>query len=134
MTSLCKILGHRWNACQCARCGAERDRKHRFIFVEGQCLRKCAVCDKHDETPHEWNRCACVRCGEVRDEDHDWIRLTDCKDVCRLCGKEQAKHQWRPMARGVDRCRRCGKEHKLTVEEIAARDEEIAARDEEWGE
>ena len=126
MSFWCKILGHQWNACRCQRCGAEGERRHRFVPTEGQCIQICEVCGKEEEIPHSWNHCACNRCGEVRDEDHDWMGLTECEQVCRICGKQQTHHQWKPVERGVDRCRYCGKTHKLSPDEIAERDEEWA--------
>ncbi len=126
MSVWCKILGHRWDACRCARCGAQRDRKHRMEPVEAQCLTRCGLCGKEEALPHQWHHCACSRCGELRDENHDWMYTTECEQVCRVCGQSRQKHAWQPVDRGVDRCRHCGKTHKLTAEEIARRDDEWA--------
>lgn len=127
MSFWCKILGHRWDACRCQRCGQQRDKKHRFAAVEGKCAGRCEVCGKAEQRPHQWHHCVCNCCGEVRDEDHDWLYTTECEQVCRLCGAEHAEHRWQPVDRGVDRCRNCGKIHKLTPEEIEKRDEEWAS-------
>lgn len=124
MSFWCKVLGHRWEACRCIRCGAERDRNHRFEPMEGKCVQKCTVCEKEQPLSCQWHHCACSRCGNVRDEDHDWMYTTECEQICRICGKEQAEHRYKPVDRGVDRCLNCGKTHKLTAEEISRRDEE----------
>lgn len=127
MSFWCKVLGHRWDACRCARCGAERDKGHRFEKLENVCREKCQVCGKEEKIPHAWNRCVCTQCAKVRDKNHDWMYTTECERICRLCGEESAEHLWQPMERGMDRCRQCGKLHKLTPEEILQRDEEWAS-------
>jgi hypothetical protein len=39
----CKIFGHKWNGCQCGRCGKIRDEQH------------------------DWNFCKCTICGRLQD-------------------------------------------------------------------
>lgn len=124
MAFLCKIFGHHWNGCQCARCGAQRDTDHAFERAEGKCLNVCTLCGKEEEAEHLWHHCACTHCGQTRDEDHDWFATSECEEVCHLCGKERSSHAYVPHERGVDKCRYCGKVHHLSPEEIAQRDEE----------
>lgn len=124
MSFWCKLLGHRWEGCTCRRCGAGRDKKHRFEPVEGQCQRQCALCGKVETLPCDWHHCACKRCGALRDAHHDWMYTSECEQVCRVCGREREHHRWQPVDRGIDRCRHCGKVHRLTQLEIAKRDEE----------
>ncbi len=106
MSFWCKLLGHRWKD------------------VEGKCEQVCDRCGQGRPLPCDWHHCACKRCGTTRDEQHDWMYTTECEQVCRVCGQEREHHRWQPMDRGVDKCRHCGKIHKLTPEEIEARDEE----------
>ena len=101
----CKVLGHRWE------------------MPEGQCERQCIVCGNTEAVPCQWHYCACQRCGSLRDEQHDWLSISECEEVCRVCGQERKHHHWQPQSRGVDKCRHCGKVHKLTPAEIDQRDE-----------
>lgn len=123
MAFLCRVAGHKWRGCECARCGERRDEGHSFKPAEDRCEQTCAVCGKTEAIPHDWHHCACARCGEKRDKAHDWIATSECEQVCRICGKERAKHDYRPLERGIDRCSRCHRIKKLTPEEIADRDE-----------
>jgi len=124
MAFLCRILGHRWNGCQCARCGETRDTGHLFEAAEGKCEKTCTLCGKVEPMAHQWHHCACTHCGLTRDKDHDWFATSECEEVCRICGQERSSHAYVPHERGVDKCRYCGKLHRLTPEEIARRDEE----------
>ena len=126
---MCKLLGHRWAGCRCARCGETRTEGHRWVEAENRCEHTCEVCGATEVVPCEWFHCQCKRCGAQRDEHHLWLKKSACEQVCRLCGKERETHDWRHVDRGVDRCAVCGKTHRLTAEEIAARDEEWAEAD-----
>ena len=129
MNWICKLLGHRWEGCRCARCGQTRDTGHRFAEAEGRCEHTCALCGKTEPVPHTWDHCRCARCGQQRDTHHLWLKKSECEQVCRICGQERDIHDWRHVDRGVDRCAVCGAVHRLTAEEIARRDEEWAAAD-----
>ena len=130
MGLICKLLGHRWVNCRCARCGESRDEGHQWVEAEDRCERACSICGKTEIIPHQWFHCRCKRCGEQRDEHHLWLKKSACEQVCRICGKERETHDWRHVDRGVDRCAACGATHHLSAEEIARRDEEWAATDE----
>lgn len=123
MALLCRVLGHKWNGCQCLRCGVQRETGHLLELEEGRCVNVCAVCGKREDAPHQWHHCACAHCGETRDKQHDWIQISPCEQVCRICGKERSLHDDQPQERGIDKCTRCGRLRRLTPEEIAQRDE-----------
>ena len=126
---ICKLLGHRWEGCRCARCGATRNEGHRWVEAEGRCEHTCEVCGAVETVPCEWYHCRCKRCGAQRDAHHLWLVKSPCEKVCRICGEEQEKHDWRHVDRGLDRCAACGETHRLTPEEIARRDEAWATTD-----
>ena len=124
MSFWCKVLGHRWDACRCIRCGTQREEGHRWSLAEGICEQQCQVCGKEEAVACQWHHCACKHCGSLRDKHHDWMDTSSCEQVCRICGKERASHNWQPLRRGMDQCKHCGKQHMLTPSEIEQRDEE----------
>ena len=77
----CKIFGHKWNGCKCAKCGETRDEGHDWDFIcEGQCKR----CGKKSAVSHDWDLCKgkCKRCGKMQVAQHEWIDYQ-----CSRCGK-----------------------------------------------
>ena len=76
----CKLFGHKWNGCQCTKCGKTRDEQHEW---DG-CV--CTRCGKNRYEQHKWDGCKCSRCGIVRNEQHKWVI---CK--CSRCGSEMSK-------------------------------------------
>ena len=74
----CKLLGHKWEGCKCARCGEKRDTEHDWIVTD--CAKKCSRCGKVI-TVHKWEGCKCIVCGEARDEQHKYKGA-----VCSVCG------------------------------------------------
>ena len=109
----CKITGHKWNGCVCARCGERRDtgvaKDHNYVVVPGTtCEYECTKCGKRT-MGHNWYyhwSCTCETCGatrEVEDRFHDWDGCT-----CKLCGKKNPKareddHDWDGCT-----CKKCG--------------------------
>lgn len=92
MGLVCKVVGHKWNGCVCARCG-ERNPDWR---VE-----------------HEWgapkprnrkvHRITCVRCGDWRERPHGFEMAEGCTVRCAECGYVLP---WHDFADGI--CVRCG--------------------------
>ena len=81
------LLGHQWNGCKCARCGAERNEGHNFKPVPNACREKCAVCGKERDTEHVWQGCVCSRCGRSRAIGHNYKPVDDSQIVrCERCG------------------------------------------------
>lgn len=88
----CKITGHKWDGCTCARCGEHRDtgvaEDHNYVLVPGTtCEYECTKCGKHT-MGHSWYQdlgCTCTVCGATREVSvafHEWDGCT-----CKLCGK-----------------------------------------------
>ncbi len=90
------LWGHKWDGCQCTKCGKVRSEEHDWDLCKGAC-RKCG--SKQAEQ-HDWEGCKCKRCGKTRDAEHDWA---GCK--CKRCGKTQdIDHGWAGCT-----CIRCGR-------------------------
>lgn len=97
----CKIAGHKWSGCTCARCGERRDEGHDWHVIGRErrlkgggaireCVSVCSICGRWLPAEHDWQGCVCARCGERRDEGHDW---QGCK--CARCGKTRDEsHVW----------------------------------------
>lgn len=94
----CKVTGHKWNGCVCARCGERRDEGHSYQLdaklsaSSGQCVIVCSICGTSKSHPHEWNGCTCLRCGAKRDEGHEWGEAKPWGHAghyrpCTICGK-----------------------------------------------
>ena len=64
MALACRLFGHKWDKCKCARCGELRE-----------------ILDLHD-----WNGCVCRMCGAKRDKNHRYQNGT-----CVICGKKLTK-------------------------------------------
>ena len=100
----CRLFGHRWSGCKCARCGELRD--------EG----------------HSWSGCKCSVCGKKRDQDHNWVSaswknflkytseeyaMSHCPQVCKVCGKTRmVEHNFAEMDGCFRKCTKCGYETK----------------------
>lgn len=54
-------LIHRWDSCQCSRCGKVRPVRYEM---------------------HSWDGCKCVKCGKARTMQHDWDGHS-----CQRCGE-----------------------------------------------
>ena len=67
MSLACKVSGHKWVGCKCERCGATRDKEHKWHVLEGKCEAVCQICGKTRSIDHEWNGYQCKRCGATRD-------------------------------------------------------------------
>ena len=137
MSLACTIIGHKWNGCVCARCGA-----HRSLYAprsdpqrygghewNGCVCAKCGAMRRlyDKETPerdewHDWDGCTCRKCKQTRDEDHDWNGCT-----CRKCGKRRNEghidvyvrtdidNDYGHVENAVYRCKICGREtYRLT--------------------
>ena len=119
----CKITGHKWDGCTCARCGEHRDtgvaEDHNYVLVPGTtCEYECTKCGKHT-MGHSWYQdlgCTCTVCGATREVSvafHEWDGCT-----CKLCGKTRDEgHRLEERALGsIDshrhriKCKACGKE------------------------
>ena len=119
----CKITGHKWDGCTCARCGEHRDtgvaEDHNYVLVPGTtCEYECTKCGKHT-MGHSWYQdlgCTCTVCGATREVSvafHEWDGCT-----CKLCGKVRDEgHRLEERALGsIDsrrhriKCKACGKE------------------------
>jgi len=130
------VLGHKWNGCTCARCGAVRNAGHSFAPVPGSCTMKCARCGAEGPAQHRWSKngrgCKCTVCGATRAIDdlnaHDFPYVFDPNDPggtkvqgckCQVCGyvkkSEFGGHVYKySYERGSSRhkgvCVTCGKE------------------------
>lgn len=115
MSLSCSLFGHKWNGCQCVRCGSIQDSGHTWV-ADSKCKEHCSTCGKLREL-HRWNGCRCMHCGETRDQDHNWENCT-CKRcgavrdehhnwdgcVCKACGKKRDQgHDWENCT-----CKQCG--------------------------
>ena len=90
----CVGIGHKWDGCECKRCGLIRDEQHDW------CGCMCERCGKTRDEQHNWNGCTCFWCEKKRDEKHVW---EGC--ICRRCGKTRdEQHDWDGCV-----CRRCRK-------------------------
>jgi len=94
----CKIFGHKWQYCQCVRCGATRDQNHEWNGC------RCLRCGAGRDENHAWDGCRCAVCGRQRNAEHD----LDAACVCRRCGTTE--HDWDLCV-----CRRCGAKRDTTV-------------------
>ena len=111
MKWLCKILGHRWDGCCCARCAARRDEGHDWDGCQcKRCARtrnqdhdwdgcKCRKCDMTRNEGHDWDGCICKRCKEWRDQEHEVVN-----EVCKKCRENVSS----------DTCTSCKKPFALT--------------------
>lgn len=115
MGMACKIAGHKWDGCICARCGAKRcacapasdPLKYGGHDWDGCVCRRCGALRRlwdeegsERDSWHDWDGCRCRKCRETRDEGHVW---DGCK--CKACGKVRDEgHVWDGCM-----CRACGK-------------------------
>jgi hypothetical protein len=74
------LFSHKWEGCECVRCGKVRDNNHEWAG----CKCKISGTTKNiKDDYYEWEGCKCNKCGAVRDTYH---RLEGCK--CKKCGRE----------------------------------------------
>ena len=99
MSVLCKMLGHKWDRCKCARCGELRDEGHEWFGC------KCINCGTVRDKEHIWNYTGgntkfcvakCSRCGKVQKQPHQMLTAPGkCYSECAVCGyKTMPKHTW----------------------------------------
>lgn len=67
MGMMCKLFGHKWNACTCSRCGEKRDAEHAYVIQSGRCAEACSVCGATRQVSHDWDASVCRHCGMHRD-------------------------------------------------------------------
>ena len=80
MSLVCKLSGHKWNGCTCARCGERRNEEHDWSAFEYQ--------DKR------YHKRVCKICGAAEKRFHTFQMLPGCVQKCDACGFEQPAHQW----------------------------------------
>ncbi len=87
---LCKLAGHKWDGCRCARCGTNRNEEHKWNGC------KCTVCGRLRDEDHSWDGCKCTICGKLRHKNHKLAaKRHSCSKVCTVCGFETApEHTW----------------------------------------
>jgi len=109
MNITCKLFGHKWNGCQCSKCGNARNEEHQFILLKGVCIEKCDICNKERVIGHKWNGCKCSHCDKFRDSHHSWV---GCK--CTTCSKIRTiQHKWNGC-----KCDMCGKVWAIAIEDL----------------
>ena len=131
MSMLCKMVGHKWKNCKCARCGELRDEDHLWVGClcyscgkirneghrwknlsgnSGLCIRKCTLCGSFQEQPHQMvavpGKCytECSVCGLKTIPVHSWNGCT-----CSVCGEQRdEQHKWERTG-CTEKCSICGK-------------------------
>lgn len=112
MGLVCKLRGHSWNGCVCARCGERRDEGHSYQLD----AKRSASCGAKRDEEHLWQGCICSVCGKVRSEGHEWSDAepngkADHRRTCKICRNmelEPHSFEWVAGQTCRRRCTECG--------------------------
>ena len=120
MGIVCKMSGHKWNGCICARCGEKRDEGHQWVKEDNSCVEKCAVCGAIGRSEHKFERVSvaddpeicyhnvCRVCGHTEPRRHAFSRKNGCRYnyICSYCGREMIEAHEHDFYN--HKCRDCG--------------------------